>query len=124
MSSATVGIATIIVTVVIFSFSQLCLAIWFASKVNTRIDIITKAIEGIDEDLKSIAKYDAAIQELQQSNQLDPYNIYRLALAYQGKGDTANARKFFERIVTFNGLNNLNYALIRTKAKQSAGKVS
>lgn len=69
-------------------------------------------------------KYDAAIEALLQSNQLDPYNIYRLALAYQGKGDKANARKYFERTATFNGLNNLNYALIRTKARESEGKVS
>ncbi len=65
-----------------------------------------------------------AIQELLQSNQLDPYNIYRLALAYQGKGDKANAKKCFERTVTFNALNNLNYALIRSKARESEGNVS
>jgi tetratricopeptide (TPR) repeat protein len=85
--------------------------IWLAHELNGTIALSEK-------------KYDAAIQELQQSNQLDPYNIYRLALAYQGKGDTANAKKFFERTVTFNGLNNLNYGLIRTKAKESAAKVS
>ena len=85
--------------------------IWLAHELNGTIALSEK-------------KYDAAIQELLQSNQLDPYNIYRLALAYQGKGDKANARKFFERTVTFNGLNNLNYALIRTKARESEGKVS
>lgn len=85
--------------------------IWLAHELNGTIALSEK-------------KYDVAIQELQQSNQLDPYNIYRLALAYQGQGDTANTRKFFERTVTFNGINNLNYALIRTKARESAGKVS
>lgn len=85
--------------------------IWLAHELNGTIALSEK-------------KYDAAIQELQQSNQLDPYNIYRLALAYQGKGDTANARKFLDRTVTFNGVNNLNYAFIRTRAKGSAGKAS
>lgn len=85
--------------------------IWLAHELNGTIALSEK-------------KYDSAIQELQQSNQLDPYNIYRLALAYQGKGDTTNAKKFFERTVTFNGLNNLNYAFIRTKARESAGKAS
>ena len=85
--------------------------IWLSHELNGTIALSEK-------------KYDAAIQDLQQSNQLDPYNIYRLAMAYRGKGDTANAKKFFERTVTFNGLNNLNYALIRTKARESAGKTS
>lgn len=32
-------------------------------------------------------EYDKAIAELQQSNQQNPYDLYRQALAYQGKGD-------------------------------------
>src|SRR5205085_8021829 len=36
--------------------------------------------------------YDTAITELQQASQQDPYNFYRLALAYQGKGDAAKAK--------------------------------
>lgn len=64
-------------------------------------------------------KYDAAISELQNSNMQDPYNPYRLALAYRGKGDAAKAKEYFGRVANFNGLNNLNLALIRNKAKQA-----
>lgn len=64
-------------------------------------------------------KFDAAISELQNSNMQDPYNLYRLALAYSGKGDAAKAKEYLGRVANFNGLNNLNLAIIRNKAKQS-----
>ncbi len=59
-------------------------------------------------------QYDAAITELQQANLQDPYNLYRLALAYQGKGDTAKAREYASRAAHWNGLPALNYALVRS----------
>ena len=31
--------------------------------------------------------YDAALAHLEQANQQDPYNLYRMGLAYEGKGD-------------------------------------
>jgi tetratricopeptide (TPR) repeat protein len=64
--------------------------------------------------------YDLAIKELDQSNLQDPYNLYRLGLAYQGKGDQARAKEYFERAANFNGLNNLNYAFIRLKVKKAS----
>src|SRR5262249_28489445 len=48
-------------------------------------------------------KYDAAIGQLQQANLLDPYNLYRLGLAYQGKGDAAKAQEMFRKSANFNG---------------------
>jgi tetratricopeptide (TPR) repeat protein len=60
--------------------------------------------------------YDVAIDELQQANQQNPYNLYRMALAYQGIGDDENAKNFCERAAHANSLNNINYAFCRSKA--------
>jgi tetratricopeptide (TPR) repeat protein len=65
--------------------------------------------------------YDEAIKELQQANQQDPYVLYVLAVAYQGKGDTAKAKETFKQAAESYTLPTLNYALIRAKAKQQAG---
>jgi len=64
--------------------------------------------------------YGQAIAELQQANQQDPRNLYRLAQAYQGKGDSGEAQKYFAKAATFNGLPALNYAFIRVKAEKMA----
>ena len=63
--------------------------------------------------------YDKAIAELNKANLQDPYNIYRLAVAYRAKNDEKNAKLMFQRVVNFNGLSNLNYAIVRDKAKQA-----
>ncbi len=66
--------------------------------------------------------YDLAIAELEQANQQNPYNLYRLGWAYQEKGDAAKAKEFYAKAAHFNGLPLLNYAFIRTKAgKMLAG---
>jgi tetratricopeptide (TPR) repeat protein len=65
-------------------------------------------------------QYDRAIAELLQANLQDPYNLYRLALAYKGKGDTAKTRDFADQAAHWNGLPALNYALVRAKASQLA----
>ena len=57
--------------------------------------------------------YDTAVAELIQSSQQNPYNLYRLALAYEGKGDKDNADLFMKKAADFNGLNNINYAFVR-----------
>jgi tetratricopeptide (TPR) repeat protein len=65
--------------------------------------------------------YDKAIAELGESNQQNPANLYRLALAYQGKGDTARAQDCASKAAAFNSLPQLNYAFIRVKAQKMAG---
>jgi len=62
--------------------------------------------------------YDKAIDELLQANQQNPYNLYRMALAYKYKGDKEKANKLCTKAAKFNALNNLNYALIRNKAEK------
>jgi tetratricopeptide (TPR) repeat protein len=64
--------------------------------------------------------YATALVELEQANPLDPYNLYRIGLAYQGKGDETKARELYRRAADFNALNNFNYAFIRRVAKESA----
>lgn len=63
------------------------------------------------------AEYNAALKHFQQTNLQDPYNIYRLALAYDGLGNTQKAKEMYEKTVNFNALNNLNYAFVRHYAK-------
>ena len=62
--------------------------------------------------------YKKAIDELLQSNLQDPYNLYRLALSYNGIGDKKKAIEYLEKTVNFNALNNLNYAFCRSNAKK------
>jgi tetratricopeptide (TPR) repeat protein len=63
-------------------------------------------------------KYDQALEELRQGNQQDPYTLYRIGLAYQGKGDQARAADFFRRAADQHTLPTLNYAFVRAKAKK------
>jgi tetratricopeptide (TPR) repeat protein len=62
--------------------------------------------------------YDTAISELQQANQQDPRNLYRLGQAYQAKGEKDKAQKYYEEAAGFNSLPALNYAFIRAKAQK------
>jgi len=62
--------------------------------------------------------YDTAIAELEQANQQDPRNLYRLGQAYQAKGDRDKAQKFYAEAAGFNSLPALNYAFIRVKAQK------
>jgi tetratricopeptide (TPR) repeat protein len=69
--------------------------------------------------------YDQAIAHFQQANQQNPYTLYRLALAYEGKGDMKNAKAFCAKAARFNSLNNpLNYAFMRKKAEQKLATLS
>jgi tetratricopeptide (TPR) repeat protein len=65
-------------------------------------------------------EYDKAIAELQQANQQNPQNLYRLSQAYQGKGDNAKAKELAAKAAEFNSLPQLNYAFVRTKAQKLA----
>ena len=58
-------------------------------------------------------RWDAAIAELAQANQLNPFNRYRLSQAYAGKGDSAKAMELPEDARNDNTLLNLNLALVR-----------
>jgi len=66
--------------------------------------------------------YDDAITELQQSNQQDPQNLFRLSQAYRAKGNTAKAQEYCSKAADFNSLPQLNYAFVRVKAQKLTGK--
>ncbi len=57
-----------------------------------------------------------AIDELGQADQQDPYVLYTLAMAYQGKGDAAKAKEFGKRAADAHILPTIRYALVRAKA--------
>ena len=65
-------------------------------------------------------KADEAITELQQASNQNPYNLYRLCLAYQAKGDTAKAGQWCGKAAKFNSLPQLNSAFVRSKAVKLA----
>jgi hypothetical protein len=63
--------------------------------------------------------YDPAIAELLQANQQNPYVLYLLGQAYQGKGDTGKAKETFTKTAKFNSLPQLNYAFVRSRAEKA-----
>jgi tetratricopeptide (TPR) repeat protein len=67
-------------------------------------------------------EYDRAIEELGKANMEDAYFLYKLALAYGGKGDAAKSKEYCARAAHFYSVPDANYALIRLKAgKMLAG---
>ncbi len=60
--------------------------------------------------------YDGALKHLGQANKQDPYNLYRIGLAYEGKGDAVKAREMFRNAADFNQLPTLNSAFARWKS--------
>jgi tetratricopeptide (TPR) repeat protein len=67
-------------------------------------------------------QYDRAIAELAQANQQDPYNLYRLSLAYAAAGNAAKAKEFAAKAKGDNALNSLNYAFVLRQ--MNGGKTS
>src|SRR5256714_1542153 len=63
--------------------------------------------------------YDKAVSELQQANQQNPYDLYRLCQAYSAKGDGAKAKESCGKAANFNSLPAINYAFVRTKAAKA-----
>ena len=64
--------------------------------------------------------YSTAITELEQANDQDPRNLYRLSQAYQAKGNAAKAADYRKRVLEFNPLPQLPYAFIRGKVQKTA----
>jgi tetratricopeptide (TPR) repeat protein len=65
-------------------------------------------------------KFDDAISHLGQADQQNPYVVYKIAVAYQGKGDQAKATEMFKQAAESYNLPTLDYAFIRAKAKEPA----
>jgi tetratricopeptide (TPR) repeat protein len=60
--------------------------------------------------------FDAAVTHLGQADQQDPYVLYYLATAYQGKGDAAKAKDYAKRAADMHILPTIRYAMVRSKA--------
>jgi tetratricopeptide (TPR) repeat protein len=67
--------------------------------------------------------YDKALGELARSNLLNPYNLFRMSLAFEKKGDKAKAKKYCEKAANHNTMNSLNYAFIRYRAQQKLNEM-
>ena len=65
-------------------------------------------------------KYSEAAEHLRKGSPFDPYVKYQLAVAMEGAGDVAGARKLFREVADYN-FNTLGFALIRKDAVQKAG---
>ncbi|HEU4681746.1 MAG TPA: tetratricopeptide repeat protein [Gemmatimonadales bacterium] len=64
-------------------------------------------------------RFDQALAHLTQANQQDPYVLFRMGKAYQGKGDEAKATEMFRLAANHNTLPTLNHAFVRAKAKRT-----
>jgi tetratricopeptide (TPR) repeat protein len=62
--------------------------------------------------------FELAVLELRRSSLENPYNFYRIAQAYEGMGNLAQARDMYQKAAYANIVNNLNYSFIRQKALQ------
>ena len=68
-------------------------------------------------------EYQKAIDEYNQANLQNPYNLYRLAKAYDAAGNKEMAKKYFVKTANHNTLNSLQYAFCRHKAKEKLEKM-
>ena len=66
------------------------------------------------------SKYADAAAHFRQGNLLDQYIKYQLAVATEGAGDAAQAKKLFREIADYN-FNTLGFAVVRKDAQQKAG---
>ncbi|UCC44835.1 MAG: tetratricopeptide repeat protein [Candidatus Zixiibacteriota bacterium] len=62
--------------------------------------------------------FQTAHANLLKSNQQNPQNIYRMAVALDGQGDKAKAKEICQEAASFNQLNSLNQAFAKHKAKR------
>jgi hypothetical protein len=65
-------------------------------------------------------QYSQAAEHFRHGSPFDPYVKYQLALATEGAGDAAGARKLFREVADYN-FNALGFALVRRDALQKAG---
>src|SRR5882762_7030406 len=64
-------------------------------------------------------RYPEAVSHLQQGNPFDPYIKYQLAVAAEGAGDAARAKKLYREVADYN-FNAIGFALVRKDALQKA----
>ncbi len=68
----------------------------------------------------SRGQFNTAIKEFRLGNLQSPYVLFHLARAYEGAGNEASARKYYEEVANFNGLNSSPAAAVRVRAVKKA----
>lgn len=61
-------------------------------------------------------QYDTALAEFEQADPTEAYNMYRMAIAFEGKGDQQQSRELLNQVIKYNSALNLNYSFVRHKA--------
>lgn len=61
--------------------------------------------------------YQKAIDELKQANQLNPYNLYRIGMSFEGLGNSDEAASYLLRAEELNILNSLDQAIVLSKTR-------
>ena len=97
----------------------------------SKIEEFTKEAKAIDNDFQlkgtgqlkgmlalSEKSFDSAVSELQGSNLQDPYNLYLLSQAYEGKGEKKKAKEMYDKALNFNAFANINQVLVRSMGKK------
>ena len=94
----------------------------YAAKYHNQVEILqsltlTRTVHQLN-GMIALAQgdYAATVKELEQANQQNPYNLYRLASAYLRMGDSTSARKLASEAAHFNQISSMPYALVRGKA--------
>ena len=64
--------------------------------------------------------YTGALTHLDQADQHNPYVLYAVARAYEGKRNHAKAREMYARVANFNELPTLRLAAVRNAARKKA----
>jgi hypothetical protein len=67
--------------------------------------------------------YDRAVAELTQCNLGDRFILYLIGLAYEGKGDSSNAREYYRRTMASN-VHSLQTAIARPQAREKLAGTS
>ena len=60
-------------------------------------------------------KFDTALKHFNQANLQNPYNLYRMAIAYKGMGDEDKADEYHDMARNFRAVNNINQSFVRAK---------
>lgn len=63
-------------------------------------------------------RYKKAIEEIEQGNKTDAYNIFRIAQAYEGLGEMEKAREMYRYVSEYRSSLNYNYSLVRHQAEK------
>ena len=82
-------------------------------------------IRGLDQAAHQLAgvialeekRWDDALGEFLQANSGDAYNMYRMALAFEGKGDREGYVRMLRYVDGYRGVLNLNYSFVRQKTQ-------